>query len=164
MEKKENYENLAELIGKGGVYYGIPGNSPGEVLAALIGSIENLFSISAEELLRACLEREALMSTGVGGGIALPHPRNPMAADRGSQFTALGFLEHPVNWNAPDGKPVDTLLFIVSASAKLHLHTLSQINFFCQDDAFLGLLGNRASRKNIIKYIKEAEQDWKQEN
>jgi PTS system nitrogen regulatory IIA component len=104
------------------------------------------------------------MSTGIGKGIALPHPRNPMAADRGSQFTALGFLEHPVQWNAPDGEPVHTLLFIVSASAKLHLHTLSQINFFCQDDAFAGLLKNRASQEAIIKYIKETEQDWKQES
>jgi PTS system nitrogen regulatory IIA component len=157
----ENNEKLADLIKKGGVYYNIPGNSPGEVLSAFIGFLENLSVIPAEELLQACLEREALMSTSVGGGIALPHPRNPMAADKGSQFTALGFLEHPVDWNALDGKPVDTLLFIVSASAKLHLHTLSRINFFCQDNACLDLLKNRASRKKIIEYIEETEQDWK---
>jgi PTS system nitrogen regulatory IIA component len=161
MEKNEKNEKLAELIERGGVYYNIPGNSPGEVLAAFIGSFKNLSQISAEELLRTCLEREALMSTSIGHGIALPHPRNPMAADRGSQFVALGFPEHPVNWNAQDGKPVDTLLFIVSASANLHLHTLSRINFFCQDDAFLRLLETRASQEAILKYIKETEQDWK---
>jgi PTS system nitrogen regulatory IIA component len=161
MEKNEKNEKLADLIERGGVYYHIPGNSPGEVLTALIGSLEKLPSIPGEELLRACLEREALMSTGVGNGIALPHPRNPMAADQDSQFTALGFPEHPVNWNAPDGKPVDALFFIVSASAKLHLHTLSQINFFCQDAAFLNLLKNCASKEAIITYIKETEQDWK---
>lgn len=161
MEKSEKNEKLAELLERGGVHYRIPGNSPGEVLAALIGSLKNLPSVSAEELLRACLEREALMSTGIGGGIALPHPRNPMADDSGSQITALGFPEHPVNWNAPDGKPVDAFFFIVSASAQLHLHTLSRVNFFCQDAAFLNLLKNRASREAIITYIKETEQDWK---
>jgi PTS system nitrogen regulatory IIA component len=161
MGENENMVNLAELIGRGGVYYHIPGNSPGEVLTALIGSLKDLPSLSAEELLRACLEREALMSTSIGNGIALPHPRNPMAADTGSQITALGFLEHPVNWNALDGKPVDTLFFIVSASAQLHLHTLSRINFFCQDDAFLVLLKNRSSQEAIIRYIKETEQNWK---
>jgi PTS system nitrogen regulatory IIA component len=161
MKKSEKSENLADLIGRGGVHYRIPGNSPGEVLAALIGSLQDLPSVPAEELLRACLEREALMSTGIGGGIALPHPRNPMAADRDSQFAALGFPEHPVNWNAPDGKPVDTIFFILSASAPLHLHTLSQINFFCQDAGFLNLIKNRASREAIINYIKETEQNWK---
>jgi PTS system nitrogen regulatory IIA component len=84
-----------------------------------------------------------------------------MAAGPGSQITALGFLEHPVNWDALDGKPVDIIFFIVSASAKLHLRTLSQINFFCQDDAFFRLLTNRASREAIIQYIKETEQEWK---
>jgi PTS system nitrogen regulatory IIA component len=161
MEKIEKDEKLAELIERGGVHYNIPGNSPEEALTALIGSLKNPVSISAEELLRACLEREALMPTSAGNGIALPHPRHPMAAERGSQFTALGFLEHPVNWNAPDGKPVDTLLFIVSASARLHLRTLSKLGFFCQDDAFLRLLKNRSSQETIIKYIKEIEQDWK---
>jgi PTS system nitrogen regulatory IIA component len=161
MDKNETKKKLADLIEKGGVYYRIPGNSPEEVLAALIGSLKTSFPVSGEELLRACLEREALMSTSVGGGIALPHPRNPMAADGDSQFAALGFLEHPVDWSALDAKPVDTIFFIVSASAKLHLHTLSRINFFCQDDAFLALLKNRASGEAIIKYIKETEQDWK---
>jgi PTS system nitrogen regulatory IIA component len=149
------------LIERGGVHYGIPGNSPEEVLSALIRSLKDLLSISPEELLQACLEREALVSTGIGGGIALPHPRNPAAADRDSQFAALGFLEHPLDWSAPDGKPVDTLFFIVSASAALHLRTLSGINFFCQDDSFLRLLKSRASRETIIKYITETEQDWK---
>jgi PTS system nitrogen regulatory IIA component len=157
----EKSEKLAELLERGGVHYRVPGNSPQEVLAALIGSLKNLPPVSAEELLRACLEREALMSTSVGDGIALPHPRNPFVAEGGSQITALGFLEHPVNWNALDGKPVDTLFFIVSASAKLHLHTLSRINFFCHDGAFRNLLKNRASREAIIRYIKETEQDWK---
>jgi PTS system nitrogen regulatory IIA component len=160
-ERFEKDEKLAELIERGGVRCGVPGNSPEEVLSALIGSLKNPPSISSEELLRACLEREALVSTGIGGGIALPHPRNPMAADKDSQFVALGFPEHPVDWNAPDGKPVDTLFFIVSASPKLHLHTLSQVNYFCQDDGFLTLLKNRSSQEAIIRYIKETEQDWK---
>jgi PTS system nitrogen regulatory IIA component len=160
METNGKNEKLTELLERGGVHYGIPGNSPEEVLAALIGSLANP-SVPAGELLQACLEREALMPTSIGNGIALPHPRNPMAVDRGSQFTALGFLEHPVHWNALDGKPVDTLLFIVSASSKLHLHTLSRINFLCQDGGFLRLLKTRASREAILTYIKETEQDWK---
>jgi PTS system nitrogen regulatory IIA component len=159
MANNEN-KKLADLIESGGIYYTIPGNSLQEVLSALIGSIKSLPAVSRQELLRACLEREALMSTSVGSGIALPHPRNPLAAKSEDQFTALGFLEHPVNWNALDGKPVDTLFFIVSSSAKLHLHTLSKINFFCQDEAFLKLLQNRASQNDIIKFIKDTEQDW----
>ena len=73
---------------------------------------------------------------------------------------ALAFLENPVDWNSLDGEPVDTLLLIVSSSAKSHLKTLSSITFFCQQNVFLKLLRERASRENLIKYIKDTEREW----
>jgi PTS system nitrogen regulatory IIA component len=155
----ESGEGFGELIERGGVYNKVPGTNPKEVLSALIGLLPQLRQ--SEDLLKAVLEREALMSTSIGRGIALPHPRNPAVSKSEDQFAALAFLEHPVDWNALDSKPVDTLLLIVSASAKLHLHTLSKITFFCQQDVFLELLKKRASKEEIIKFIKDTERDWK---
>jgi PTS system nitrogen regulatory IIA component len=65
-----------------------------------------------------------------------------------------------VDWKALDGKPVHTALLIVSASAKLHLHTLSRINFFCQQEGFRELLERRADLEEITKTIREAEAAW----
>jgi PTS system nitrogen regulatory IIA component len=139
----------------------MPGNFSREALAALIAALPALASVTDEDLLRAVLEREALMSTSIGRGIAIPHPRNPVTSDPAEQFAALAFLEHPVDWNGLDGKPVDTLLLVVSASAKLHLQTLSKITFFCQQETFLGFLKRRASGEEIIQFIKDTERDWK---
>jgi PTS system nitrogen regulatory IIA component len=161
MDTSENNHDFGGLIEKGGIYYKVPGTSPKEVLSVLIGFLPHQEAIQNEALLNAVLEREALMSTAIGRGIALPHPRNPAVSKSEDQFAALAFLEHPVNWNALDGKPVDVLLLIVSASAKLHLHTLSKITFFCQQDAFLELLKKRASKEDIIRFIKDTERDWK---
>jgi len=154
-------EGLADLIKRGGIYQGLRGTNPREVLEAFIESLPPLPSVQADKLLTAVLEREALMSTGVGGGIALPHPRNPLAGADSEQFVALAFLEKAVNWNSLDGQKVDTLLLIVSCSAKQHLQTLSEITFFCRHKDFCRLLKDRAPLEELLSFIREAEKNWK---
>jgi PTS system nitrogen regulatory IIA component len=160
MDEKIKGYSLAQLIEQGGVFPDIAGASPLEVLTHLIQLIPLPVMIDRQELLKAVLEREALMPTGIGHGIALPHPRNPLIADPQDQCLVIGFLRQPVDWKALDSKPVHTLLLMVSASAKLHLHSLSRINFFCQQEAFRGLLQNRASQQCIIGLIREVEDAW----
>ena len=157
-EKIEEY-SLVQLIERGGICPDIPGNAPLEVLSTLLQTIP--LPVSREELLKAILEREALMPTGIGHGIALPHPRNSLITNSQDQFMVIGFLRQPVDWKALDGKLGHTLLLIVSSSAKLHLHTLSRINFFCQQESFRGLLQNHASQQCIIDVIRDAEGAWK---
>jgi PTS system nitrogen regulatory IIA component len=163
MDKKIDDESLADLINRGGVYANIPGNSPRKILAGIIETVSLPPGISTENLLQAVLEREALMSTGIGKGIALPHPRNPAMNDEKQQFVTIGFPAAPVNWNALDGEMVHTVMLIVSASAKQHLHILSKLNFLCQQENFYQLLQDKASREEITQAVREAEQTWKKE-
>jgi PTS system nitrogen regulatory IIA component len=143
------------------VYYKLHGSTPKEALSALIAAIPPRQTVPGDVLLKAVLEREALMPTSIGHGIALPHPRNPVIINPDEQFAALAFLEHPLDWQALDGKPVDTLLLIVSASAKQHLETLSKITFFCQEENFLDMLQKRAGKEELITFIKNTEEEWK---
>jgi PTS system nitrogen regulatory IIA component len=159
MDRQTEAESLTALIERGGVFYNVPGTSPEKLLVELIARLSEEIVPPGDTLLKAVLEREALMSTGIGRGIALPHPRNPV--DEKKQFVAIAFPETPVDWKALDGKPVHTALLIVSASARLHLQTLSKINFLCRQESFLELLQSHASREAIITAIKEAEQTWR---
>ena len=155
-----HFKGLGELLDSGGVYYKFPGNTVQEIFEVLVKKVPVPPSISFQDLLQAIKEREALMSTGIGHGIALPHPRNPLAVKIEEEFVALIFLENPVDWKALDAKPVDTLLLIVSSSAKSHLKTLSSITFFCREEAFINLLKERAPRETLINYIKKTELEW----
>lgn len=152
---------LAELIERGGIYRDVEGTTPREVLTALTGALPPIPSVPGDKLLEAVLEREALMSTSIGNGIALPHPRNPLIKASGGQFAALAFLEHQVDWNSLDGEPVDTLLLIVSASAKQHLQTLSEINFFCRQADFRRLLRERVGQEELLHFIRKTEKNWR---
>ncbi|MFP3090179.1 PTS sugar transporter subunit IIA [Treponema sp. TIM-1] len=152
---------FAELIQRGGVYSPIQGNTPEEVLTTLIASIPTLPSvISRDQLLKEVLEREALMSTAIGRGIALPHPRTPLITDPQEQQVIIAFLDREVDWQALDGEAVHTVMLIVSASTKLHLHTLSEINFLCRQEKFYDILKKRLPAEEIIKAVEEAEQTW----
>ncbi|MDR2630078.1 MAG: PTS sugar transporter subunit IIA [Spirochaetaceae bacterium] len=155
-----NY-GFVELIQRGGVFYHIQGAAPEEVLKTLIAAIPAFPSISREQLLKAVLEREALMSTAIGKGIALPHPRTPLITDPQEQRVIIAFLDREVDWKALDGEAVHTVILMVSASTKLHLHILSEINFLCRQEKFYGMLKNRLPAEEIINAVQEAEQTWK---
>jgi PTS system nitrogen regulatory IIA component len=103
------------------------------------------------------------MSTGIGKGIALPHPRNPVISGGEQQFVRIAFPASPVNWNALDGNMIHTVMLIAAASAKEHLHILSKLNFLCQQEKFYRLLRDRASRDEITGFIREAERAWQKE-
>jgi PTS system nitrogen regulatory IIA component len=151
---------LIELVKRGGGFRTIPGASPQEYLTNLLKTIELPPKVNRKALLSAVLEREALMTTAVGNGIALPHPRNPLITESAGQFVCVSYTEQDLNWEALDGKPVHTVILIISASPKMHLHTLSRINFFCQQESFRMQLRSRATAAEILKTIEETERTW----
>jgi PTS system nitrogen regulatory IIA component len=160
----EHTQNLASLIERGGIHYNVPGSNPKELLAGAIGLLPPVPSLDPQELYREILEREALMSTGVGRGIAVPHPRNPMlgggATGGDDPLVMIVFPVQPLDWNTQDGSKVHTVFLIVSSSAKQHLNTLSKINFLCQQEKFYSLIKARSSQEDIIAAIREAETSW----
>jgi PTS system nitrogen regulatory IIA component len=156
-----NEWSLAALVERGGVYYDVPGASPKELIDGLIGLLPPVKAVTHEELRRQIVEREDLVSTGTGRGIALPHPRNPVLEGTNEEpFVAIAFPVMPVDWNTQDGSKVHTVFLIISASAKQHLNALSKINFLCQKENFRSLIEARVSKKEIVAAIKEAENSW----
>ena len=156
MHKDNN--SLASLIERGGVYYNVKGANPKELITGLIQLLPPVYGTGTESLLEEILKREALVSTGIGRGIALPHPRNPLASP---PLVAAAFPEQPLDWNTQDGSRVHTVFLIVSSSTKQHLEVLSKINFLCQQEKFYSLIYSRASQESIITAIREAETTWK---
>jgi len=157
-------KKLAELLEQGGLYPDVPGATYREVLSSLVNSLPPAWlaeKIPADTLLKVVLEREELMSTSIGKGIALPHPRIPLIKSANEEFVALAYLKNPVDWNSLDGEKVDTLFLIISADAKHHLEVLSKINYFCRQENFYRKIKERAELEEIVRFIREAEKNWK---
>ena len=158
-----NEEGLAKLVTRGGIYYNVPGSTRDDILSNIIAGLTALppgKSKWSDSLLQAVIEREALISTGIENGIALPHPRTPMLKETDDPFVAIAFTKNPIDWETPDGSQVHTVFLIVSKSPKQHLGALGKINFLCQQKDFYNLLCAQASKEQIVAALEEAEKGW----
>jgi PTS system nitrogen regulatory IIA component len=94
-----------------------------------------------EEVLRVLLERELLGSTGIGGGIAIPHAK---LLHGGDPLVVFGRSTKGIIYDALDGKPVN-LFFLLIADANsfdLYLKLLARIS---------RLLKDRALRRHLLE-------------
>ena len=153
--------SLADLIRRGGVYYNIGGSGPTEALKEAVRAIALPKEVDRERLLAAVLEREALMPTAIGNGVAIPHPRNPIISDPALQRVAVFFRKTPVSYNALDRKPVSALFLILSADARSHLGVLATLSHLCQSADFIDFLASRPSTEELTSRIASAEASWR---
>lgn len=152
--------DLAALIRQGGIYYNIEGHSKREVLYETVNSILLPESLSRNDLFFALMNREDLMSTAAGNGIALPHPRNPLIASVDEARVSIAFLKNPVDFQALDSEPVHTLFLILTSAPKRHLEVLSKIAHLCQHNDFIQLLKLRESEEKILESVRKYEKQW----
>lgn len=161
LSSQSNPPILSTLLESGGIYKNISGKSVKEILKNAINIITTPTSIPKEEILAALLSREEMMTTAIGRGIAIPHPRNPIITEAGDSNVSICYLENLTDFNALDGQLVHTLFIVLSNSPKKHLETLSKISSLCQKDDFIEMLKQKESKENILKFIKAKEIEWK---
>jgi nitrogen PTS system EIIA component len=121
--------SLSDALKNGGIHFNVSGTDLESVINAVVGVIHLPATIDRPLLANALIAREHLGTTAIGDGIALPHVRNPIIFHVEQPLLALCFLEHPVDFAALDGKPVDTLFIIVTHTVRSHLHILSRLAY-----------------------------------
>ena len=148
---------LSEALRTGGVHYRIGGTDKAGVLRSIVETMQLPEEVDREFLYQVLLAREALGSTGIGEGIAIPHVRNPIVLHLSRPMVTLCFLEHPVDFGALDGQPVTTLFTLISPTVRAHLHLLSRLGFALRDPDFKSAVIHQASREMILEALKRAE-------
>jgi PTS system nitrogen regulatory IIA component len=143
--------SLRGAIERGGVYHDIRGDGRESVLYAVTRVPGVPSTIPREHLYDLLLSREALASTGVGDGIAIPHPRDPLVVRVDEPVILLCFLEQAVDFSALDGAPIRVLFVALAPSIHVHLQMLSRIAHALHDPHFRELLGARAPAGDILR-------------
>jgi PTS system nitrogen regulatory IIA component len=151
--------SLAEALAAGGIFYRLAGDDVGSVLREVVGHLRLPDEVDREYLYQVLLAREQLGSTALGDGIAIPHPRNPIVLHVPRPTVTLCFLEHPVDFHALDGKPVDTLFTLVSPTVRGHLHLLSRLAFCLRDPALRACVAEQAGRDTLLEGFREVEDE-----
>jgi PTS system nitrogen regulatory IIA component len=105
-------------------------------------------------LLKTLMDREALGSTGIGQGVAIPHGKS---AAVGAPAAALGLSKKGVEFESLDGEPVHILFLLMAPAdaAALHLKALAKVSRLLKDKFFRQALRDASSVEEILKIIRE---------
>lgn len=154
----ERVPPLSELLERGGIHRDLAaGRGKSQVLAGVVAHLPLPPEVDREFLLTVLEAREAMGSTGIGDGIAIPHVRNPILLHVQRPFVSLFLLDRPVDFDAIDGKPVHALFVVVAPSVPLHLRVLAQLGHVLHDPTLRRLLADRASADRILARVRELE-------
>ncbi|MFA5975353.1 MAG: PTS sugar transporter subunit IIA [Elusimicrobiota bacterium] len=148
---------LSGALTLGGIFYDAAGDSQSTVLQEVVRLMPLPEGFHRDDLLRVLMAREALGSTGIGDGIAVPHVRNPIILPISQASITLCFLRTPVDFGALDGRPVYAVFTLVSHTVRAHLYLLSQLSFALRQPSFGVLIAQRAPAPQILEAVRQVE-------
>ena len=146
---------LADYLQEDRVLWELPSLDKPSFLKALAAeAAARIPAVDEKELLARLLEREEERSTGVGGGLALPHARVS-----GLERTVLlvGRVRDGLDFGAPDGRPVDLLFVLLSpADARSeHLRLLARVARIFAPEGILEKLRAAPGPKQLFQLLLE---------
>jgi PTS system nitrogen regulatory IIA component len=150
-------EGLLTAVRRGGIHFDLAGEDVETALASLVERTPGLDEAGRRALFDRLLQRERMTSTGIGKGVAIPHPRTPQESGVEEAMIVTGFLRDPVAYGAMDGKPVFVLFLLLSPDPRRHLHLLSRLSFCLREEDFLEVLRSVPSAGALEARIAEAE-------
>lgn len=138
----------------------LPGTSKEEIIDSmiqLIGSSKNV--LDKEKVRQAILEREKIMSTGVGNGFAIPHGKTDAVKDI---VAAFAITERPVDYQALDEQPVRLVFLLVGRDSLVgpHIKLLSRISRLMNKDEFRRELLSSKTPKEVIELFQRQEASY----
>lgn len=141
---------LSALLRDGGIFHDVDGTTTHRILSEFVERLPLPPQQDRRFLLEVLEAREALGSTGIGDGIAIPHVRNPIVLHITRPFVTLCLLRHAIDFDAVDGKPVHALFMVVSPTVPMHLRILARLAFVLRDETLREMLRARAHANDIL--------------
>lgn len=146
--------DLADSIETGGIFYRVAGTDKDSVMKSVVEVMKLPPDMDRDFLLRVLMAREAMASTGIGEGVAIPHVRNPIVLSVNHPAICLCFLEKPVEFDAIDNQPVHTLFTLVTPTVRIHLYLLSRLASALLDPGVKAALNRQAPREEILATVR----------
>jgi PTS system nitrogen regulatory IIA component len=129
------------------------------VIEELVAPVAHIAGVDHEDLVRVLMERERLGSTGIGGGIGIPHGKLKFLK---TLVLGFGLSRKGVDFESIDGRPVHIFFLLITPenSTGIHLKLLAQISKILKKDPFKEKLLNAADSDEIISIIQEEDEEF----
>jgi nitrogen PTS system EIIA component len=144
--------NISDFLSNRDVLIGVSASDKVRLLRQLSTDAANELGLDPNNVSEAVARREALGSTGVGIGVALPHAR---VSNLKQPFGLLARLKHGIDFEAVDDQPVDIvfLLLIPEAADSAQLNALACIARKLRDPEALRDVRRAADRESLFEAV-----------
>jgi PTS system nitrogen regulatory IIA component len=129
------------------------------ILEELVIPVAEIAGVSQKDLTKVLMERERLGSTGIGGGIGIPHGK---MKNLESLVLGFGLSRKGVEFESLDGQPTHIFFLLVTPenSTGLHLKLLARISRILKNDPFKSRLLEASDSDEILGIIKEEDEEF----
>ena len=150
---------ICEVLQKEAILADLKGQNKKGILEELVAPVAEIAGVHQEDLVKVLLERERLGSTGIGGGIGIPHGK---MKDLDSLVLGFGLSREGVDFESLDGKPAHIFFLLVTPenSAGVHLKLLARISRILKNEPFKDRLLGASDRDEILSIIKEEDEEF----
>lgn len=146
---------IGDLLGPDSVLAKLRVGSKKQALQELAKRAAGLTQLPERQIFDVILERERLGTTGVGGGIAIPHGRLPKL-DR--IYGIFARLEQPIDFESIDEQPVDLIFMLLApeTAGADHLKALARVSRMLRDRSGTEKLRGSDSREALYALLTES--------
>ena len=150
---------ICEVLHKEAVLADLKAQNKKGILEELVAPVAEIADVPQEDLVKVLLERERLGSTGIGGGIGIPHGK---MKDLDSLVLGFGLSRQGVDFESLDGKPAHIFFLLVTPenSTGLHLKLLARISRILKNEPFKDRLLNATDRDEILSIIQAEDEEF----
>jgi len=129
------------------------------ILEELVAPVAEIANVNSDALVKVLMERERLGSTGIGGGIGIPHGK---LKNIDSLVLGFGLSRKGVDFESLDGQPTHIFFLLITPenSTGLHLKLLARISRILKDEPFKSRLLNASDGDAVLDIIKEKDEDF----
>jgi PTS system nitrogen regulatory IIA component len=129
------------------------------VIEELVAPVAKACGTNHKDIVRVLMERERLGSTGIGGGIGIPHGK---MKDLEALVLGFGLCREGVDFESLDGRPTHIFFLLLTPenSTGVHLKLLARISRVLKNDTFKQRLLNAADADEIYAIIKEEDEEF----
>ncbi|MBX6363503.1 MAG: PTS sugar transporter subunit IIA [Gemmatimonadetes bacterium] len=150
--------SVSGLLSRENIFLGLPAGSPREVLGALVERLALPEPVDRAMLLARLLEREALCSTALEDGVAIPHtPRTRPRMLHGHDVVAIGRTAAPVEFGALDGRPTNVFVLVLARDERAHLTLLAKVTRLVREADVHDVLLSAQAPDEIVRAVARSE-------
>ncbi len=152
--------NLSDLLTKDVIRIPLENTEKNRIIEEMVDILASQNRVTDRDaVLQAVLDRERVMSTGMGDGVAIPHAKSDGVSELVSAF---GITRQDVDFKSIDEKPVRLIFLLVGPVDQTgpHLKALSRISRLMHRKEFRDRLSSSHSSEEVIEAIKKEEQKY----